>query len=307
MKILITGANGQLGTCIKATCGLDIKNNYIFLGKNELDITSQKSISDAFDEYKPTVVVNCAAFVKTDDAENSQILAYKINTMGPMLLAAECKKRGIELVHISTDYVFDGEKTTAYTAQDTCNPLNIYGITKYCGEQAILNIYPENSIIIRTSWLYSEYGENFFTKTIANIEKAKNEGMYLSYVIDQVGCPTYAMNLAEFIVRDLFLEQKDAKVLENENRIFHYTDDGIASRYDFARAILDYYYGDKPPIGLSACESSQFVDKAKRPKCCILSKRELVFKFDCRRYDWRESLKECIEAYKKRNNENSIV
>lgn len=294
MKILVTGGNGQLAKCIRDTAAIyDKVNEYVFLGRGDLDITDSKSICSVFDTIKPQIVLNCAAYVKTDEAEGKNRLnAYMVNALGPTYLALACKERDIELIHISTDYVFDGEKPTAYSVDDECNPLNIYGVSKYCGEEAIKTIYPE-AIIIRTSWLYSEYGDNFLTKTVGNIKNAISEGKKLKYVVDQIGCPTYAMNLAHFIVINLIVEQQDAKI--RKRTVYHYTDDGIASRYDFAKEIEKGIFNRSDII--EGCETSEFSDKAKRPKCCILSKREILDDFKCYIMNWRDALHECVRWF----------
>lgn len=296
--VLVTGAGGQLGRCIgdafDRVQGEQVQ--FVLLNRKELDITNREEIVKALDEYKPNVVVNCAAYVKTDNAEDERTTAYMVNALGPTYLAMECKERQIGLIHISTDYVYDGTKTTAYNESDKCNPLNIYGVSKYCGERAIRSIYPD-AFIIRTSWLYSEYGENFLTKTIDNIERAKDEGKNLYYVHDQIGCPTYAGNLADFIVKHLILHWENAKRIRN--RIFHYTDAGIASRYDFAKAIEEEFGYATNHRRIFPCDSSDFVDKAKRPQCCILSKKKIQLIFDAELMDWRDALRLCKERYVK--------
>ena len=294
MRILVTGGSGQLAQCIHSSVSkYDNSNVYFFVSHREMDIANYTSVCSKLAEINPNIVINCAAYVKTDKAEEDSLNAYLANAMGPTYLAIECKARNIELIHISTECVFDGTKPTAYTADDKCNPLNVYGATKYCGEEAIKAIYPE-AIIIRTSWLYSEYGDNFLTKTLKNIKSAHAGNKELKYLIDQIGCPTYARNLADFIVKDLIVAQKDAKV--RTRTIYHYTDDGIASRYDFAKAIERYVYhltNNNYESVISGCNSDEFVEKIKRPKCCILSKKELVEEFNVKLKDWRESLLDC--------------
>ena len=298
MTILVTGGNGQLAQCISDSADInDATNKYYFCGRDEIDVGNYESIKNALEKYKPGVVINCAAYVKTDEAEGKdKVNAYMANAMGPTYLAILCKEMKIGLIHISTDYVFDGEKCTAYSVDDKCNPLNIYGVSKYCGEEAIKSIYPE-ALIIRTSWLYSEYGVNFLTKTIKNIYYANESKKELGYLIDQIGCPTYARNLADFIVITLIINQG---LMDNGRRtIYHYTDDGIASRYDFAKAIEKEIFGvDDDDSVIHGIVSSEFSDKANRPPCCVLSKRELCGGFDVRIKDWRESLKQCAERFK---------
>ena len=297
MKILVTGGSGQLGKCLKDSVDkYDSDNDYYFLDHTELNIADYGSICEKLDSIEPNFVINCAAYVKSDDADSDKLNAYMANAMGPTYLAIACKERGIYLIHISTDYVFDGTKTTAYEVGDKCNPINTYGATKYCGEEAIRSIYPE-AVIIRTSWLYSEYGNNFLTKTLRNIDTFTKVGNTLKYLIDQVGCPTYARNLADFIVNDLIVRNKDVKI--RCQTIFHYTDDGVASRYDFAKAIERLIY--KPCMGIdystdsviTGVTSNCYNDNIKRPQCCILSKTDLVEDFGIKLKDWQDSLLDC--------------
>lgn len=305
MKILVTGADGQLGHCIRdavESIKQTTKNEYFFRGHDGLDITDINSIKKVVDEIDPEIIINCAAYINTDEAEwGNRLTAYKVNAMGPTYLALECKERDIELIHISTEYVFDGESPVAYNENSECLPINIYGLSKFCGEEAVRTILGNNAIIIRTSWLYSQYGSNFLTKTLANIRKAKEEGRELHYVIDQVGCPTYAANLAEFIVFDLIEERKGATIRPRST--YHYTDNGIASRYDFAKAIEEEVYnrGEEDNFGsvIQATTSDSFIDKIKRPKCCILSKEGLISDFNANIKDWRESLRECAKTFVK--------
>jgi len=303
MRILVTGGNGQLGMCIKDSVDkydFGNGNEYYFLGHIQLNVADYNNICKCLDDIKPNIVINCAAYVKTGKAEGDELNAYLTNAMGPTYLAIACNERNIGLIHISTDFVFDGTKTTAYETTDECHPINTYGASKYCGEEAIKSIYPE-AIIIRTSWLYSEYGDNFLTKTLRNIDTMANTGNKLRYLIDQVGCPTYARNLADFIVKDLIVGAKDMKVFAQT--VFHYTDDGIASRYDFAKAIEKFIY--KPCMGLETYSESViegitsevYSDNIKRPQCCILSKTDLIDDFDIKLRDWQDSLCDCASHF----------
>ena len=302
MKILVTGGSGQLGKCLKDSADkYDSDNDYYFFDHNELNIADYGSICEKLDSIEPNFVINCAAYVKSDDADSEKLNAYMTNAMGPTYLAIACKERGIYLIHISTDYVFDGTKTTAYEVDDKCNPINTYGATKYCGEEAIRSIYPE-AVIIRTSWLYSEYGNNFLTKTLRNIDTFTKVGKTLNYLIDQVGCPTYARNLSDFIIKELIVPQYaiDFKAL---NTIYHYTDDGVASRYDFARAIERMIYRPCMNIDydtesvINGTVSNLFTDKIKRPQCCVLSKTAVLNDFNIKLKDWQDSLYDCASHF----------
>ena len=289
MKILVTGANGQLARCINDVRG--ILDSYTFLTREELDITKYEEIKNAVYKYDPDVIVNCAAFVNTDAAENDTQTAFDVNSVGPSYIADICKRKGIKFIHISTDYVFDGLKGSAYIESDKCAPLNIYGVSKYTGEKIVMDICNE-SIIIRTSWLYSEYGNNYFTKVIGLIEKTDKK---MPFVYDQIGCPTYARNLAKFIVDDVI---PNSKIIRG---VFQYTDAGAISRYDFAKEIQDIYFrGTKdmiePTESASACNPN-----VRRPKQCILSKANAIATFGAKLMYWRDGLKECIERYNQIN------
>jgi len=292
MKILVTGGDGQLARCIMDAQSLYDKDNvYVYYGKDKLDISNSNKIRAVLVDEKPDLVVNCAAYTKTDNPDEK--LAFKVNALGPIYLAMECKGKNIALIHISTDYVFDGEKSTAYAANDECSPKGIYGMSKYCGEEAIKSIYP-SALIIRTSWLYSEYGNNFLTKTLKNIYSARLEGKKVNYVVDQIGCPTYAPNLARFIVKNLIVE-REFEPLRPSN-IYHFTDSGVASRYDFAKAIEKAFFETDETV--QPFESYDFVEETKRPKVCILGRRELILNFNCELKDWRTSLFEFAEESK---------
>ena len=299
MKILVTGGNGQLGRCIKDSADkYDKENKYYFFNHTELNIADFESVCSKLDEIEPNCVINCAAYTKVDDANGDSFNAYMVNAMGPTYLAIACQERAIDLIHISTDYVFDGTQTTAYKVDDKCNPINTYGATKYCGEEAIKSIYP-NAVIIRTSWLYSEYGNNFLTKTLRNIDFARKNEKELEYVVDQIGCPTYARNLSDFIIKELIVPQYaiDFKALRT---IYHYTDEGIASRYDFAKAIERLIYVPCMNVSgsvIKGTSSDSFEDKIKRPQCCILSKTDLVTDFATGIKDWQDSLWECATHF----------
>ncbi|WP_210397625.1 dTDP-4-dehydrorhamnose reductase [Motiliproteus sediminis] len=193
MKILLTGADGQLGRCIQDRAG---DHELVALNRQQLDITDQGAVTDCVRLHRPDAVINAAAYTNVDQAESEPNLAYAVNRDGPAHIAVVCAELDIPLIHISTDYVFDGTKRSPYTPDDNPNPINVYGASKLAGEEAIRRIW-EKHLIIRTSWLFSEYGHNF-VKTMLRLAKERDE---IRVVDDQIGCPTYAGDLAEVVLR----------------------------------------------------------------------------------------------------------
>ena len=225
MNVLIIGKNGQVAWELQQTCPSHI-NAYAY-GRTEIDITDSNSIEVAIKEVKPTVIINAAAYTAVDKAESEQNEAYLINATAVELLAKSATQHGIRLLHISTDFVFDGTKNTPYKVEDQTNPINVYGASKLAGEQAIKAYSPNNSAIVRTSWVYSNHGNNF-VKTMLRLITEKEQ---LNVVSEQIGCPTNANGLAQYL---WVLAEQD--LLEP---IYHYSDLGVASWYDFAVAIQD--------------------------------------------------------------------
>lgn len=223
--VLVTGANGQLGLAIKAVAQKYPELSFYFTGKEELDITDKDQIATFFHTHNLDFCINAAAYTNVDKAEDEPETAYLLNETAPRLLAESCKKNNTYLIHISTDYVFDGTKGTAYMIEDVPNPINVYGASKLAGEKAIAAVGGEYCIV-RTSWLYSEYGNNFQTKIL---EKAKT-APYLEVVSDLYGTPTYAPNLVVF----LFNIFKQRQFSQN---IVHFSDGKIMSWYALAKKI----------------------------------------------------------------------
>lgn len=225
-NILVTGANGQLGKCLQKRTSLDTNVAFHFYDAKKLDITSSEAISEVFETHEFDYCINCAAFTNVELAEREPEQAYKINAEGVKNLAQASERHNVCLIHISTDYVFDGHKKTPYKVSDPTNPINEYGKSKLQGERHIQEI-TEKYFIIRTSWLYSEFGKNFY-KTI--LEKAK-AGENLTITDDQKGCPTKANNLAAFIIELISTENVKYGTL-------HFTDGEVMTWYDFAERIL---------------------------------------------------------------------
>lgn len=243
--VLVTGAKGQLGQAIQAAAANYPELSFIFEGKETLDVTNEEEVSVFFAKHKIDVCINAAAYTNVDKAESEKEAAYLLNETAPRLLAAACKEHNAFFIHISTDYVFDGTKGSAYTVYDTPNPINIYGASKLAGEKAIAEV-DGNYCIVRTSWLYSEYGNNFQTKIV---EKAKTV-LYLEVVSDLYGTPTYAPNLVVFLLNKI-INSTFASNME------HYSDGKSMSWYDLAIQLTDTEIRKKEVKGLNL--------KAKRP------------------------------------------
>ena len=226
-NILIFGASGQLGSCIKKVSSENGFKNLVFLPENEADILDVEKLKTVFETYRPAFIINCAAYTAVDKAEDEVELARKINKTGAKNLALVCKDYGTVMIHVSTDFVFEGNHPNLLVETDIAEPINIYGITKLEGEQDIAEILPQH-FILRTSWLYSEYGNNF-VKTMLKLGAERDE---LKIISDQIGTPTYAIDLAHCIL-------KIVSSSSQEYGIYHYSNEGVASWYDFAKAIFD--------------------------------------------------------------------
>lgn len=289
MNILVTGANGQLGQCIKHTFRNTNNHKIFYADHKTLDILNSDEVYKFVSENEIDIIVNCAAYTNVDKAEDDQISAYELNCVGPKILSNAIKTRGGLLIHISTDYVFDND--VAYNepiSQDekvSLTQKSIYGKTKYEGEIAIQNSGCKY-VIVRTSWLYSEYGKNF-VKTMMNLLATKEE---INVVFDQIGTPTYGNDLALYILCIINSYTQDD--LTNINKIYHYSNEGVCSWYDFAQAI-------KHICGFNCkvhpCKSSEFKQRAHRPHYSVLDKTFTKNSFDIEIPYWTNSLQKCIK------------
>jgi len=294
MRILITGKNGQLGKSLhKLVSEKKYDNEFIFVGREELDLSNNNSIINYFDNHdKFDIIINCAAYTAVDKAEEEVKLANQINYLAVRQLAEIAKAQKAKLIHISTDYVFDGESNKSYTEADETNPINVYGKTKLAGEKALQAIMLTNAIIIRTSWVYSEYGNNF-VKTMLNLGKERDE---LNVVSDQIGSPTYATDLAETILK--IIDNKNYQNKEQLTEIYHYSNEGEISWYDFTKEIFKLA---KIDCKVSPITTEQYPTPAKRPKSALMDKEKIVEKFSIKTSYWKETLCSCIN-----NIENKI-
>ena len=282
MKWLIAGANGQLGRCLQQT----LESNaieYTAYSKEEIDITDDSHVQDVVKRVKPDIVVNTAAYTNVDQAEIDQIEAFAINQTGVANLANASKLVNARYVHFSTDYVFAGENTKPWKVSDATNPVSKYGASKLAGELEIARIYPENSIIIRTAWLYSPFGKNFY-KTMLN--KALNGQQVVRVVNDQIGQPTNAIDLAELTVRAV-----SNKALPG---IYHGTNSGSCSWFEFAKFIFEIAGEDKKRV--VPVPSSEFAAKAQRPKYSVLDGQKWLESGIEPLRPWKDSVRSLLPA-----------
>ena len=283
MNILVTGANGQLGNEMRLVTK-DSRDSYFFTDVAELDITNSDAIRHFIIENDVKVVVNCAAYTNVDKAEDDEATAELLNAKAVEYLAKACKENDATLIHISTDYVFGGsEGNTPRTENEPANPTGAYGRTKLHGEQAILSTDCKH-IIIRTAWLYSEFGNNF-VKTMRRLTSERDK---LNVVFDQVGTPTYALDLAKVIFKII-----EERLFDENNGIFNYSNEGVISWYDFAKEICEL---SGNICDIQPCHSDEFPSKVKRPSYSVLDKKKIKNTFNITIPHWKESLKHCIES-----------
>ena len=291
MNILVTGANGQLGNEMRIVSkgGSDF---YIFTDVEELDITSRDAVMDFVKENDIKVVVNCAAYTNVDKAEDDEATAELINAQAVGYLAEACKANDATLIHISTDYVFGGnDGNTPRTEDEPVNPTGAYGRTKLHGEQAIQKVGC-NYLIIRTAWLYSEFGNNF----VKTMRRLTSERDTLNVVFDQIGTPTYALDLANAIMKFIEILKKEnnyqlSTVNTQLSGVYHFSNEGVISWYDFAKEICEL---SGNTCDIQPCHSDEFPSKVRRPSYSVLDKTKIKNRLNITIPHWKESLKKCI-------------
>ena len=297
MRILVTGKNGQLGKSIQKIVNTNTKignnqnsNDFIFVGREELDLSSESSISHYFDKNdKFDIIVNCAAFTQVDKAEKEKELANQVNHLAVKQLAKIANKQQARLIHISTDYVFNGESDKPYKETDETNPINVYGRTKLAGEKALQALMPINAVIIRTSWVYSEYGNNF-VETMLRLGRERDE---LSVVNDQMGSPTYATDLADAILE--IIRHNKFREEGQMTQIYHYSGEVEISWYRFAKEIFKI---EKIDCEVNPVTSQQYPTPAKRPRNTLMNKDKIVEVFNIKISNWKSSLNTCMKILK---------
>lgn len=275
-NILVTGANGQLGSEIRVLSE-NSKDHYFFTSSEELDVTDFSAVANYLKDNKINVIVNCAAYTAVDKAESEHDKANLVNHLAVKNLAEISKKYRIKLIHISTDYVFNGENYQPYTEDDKVNPVSVYGQTKLAGENALIEINPENSVIIRTSWVWSTFGNNF-VKTMLRLGKERKT---LSVVSDQVGSPTYAGDLAKAILAII------PQLKLNKVEVYHYTNEGVCSWYDFAKAVFEE---QQLKVEVKSILTKDYPTPAKRPFYSVLNKQKIKERYNVEIPYWKDSL-----------------
>ena len=281
LNVLVTGSNGQLGSEIRELSP-EYNYNFFFTDRNTLDISDKKAVEEFLSRNDINIIINCAAYTAVDTAESDEANADKINHLAVKNLAELAKERNIQLIHISTDYVFDGKNYKPYTEDDITNPNGVYGKSKLDGEKAMQAINPKNSIIIRTSWVYSSFGANF-VKTMLRLGKEKES---LGVIYDQVGTPTYARDLAKAIL-DILPNIKNEKVA-----IYNYSNEGVLSWYDFAKEIMRMA---KLECVINPIETIDYPTPAQRPHYSLLNKSKIKKEFGIIIPYWKDSLSECLK------------
>ena len=282
MKILVTGGNGQLGSEIKKIAS-KYKHNWIFTGYDEFDLSDLKTININLSTINPNLIINCCAYTAVDDAEDNEKSANILNHESIKLIAKWSNQNNCKLIHISTDYVYDGTSKSPIKENAETNPINIYGNTKLLGDIACLYYNPD-SIILRTSWLYSSFGNNF-VKQMINLMQQKKQ---LNVINDQIGSPTYAADLAKVLL----------DIIDNNKwnpGIYNYTNEAKISWFDLANDIKEIYGLN---IIINAITTKQYSSKAKRPKYSVLDKTKIKNTFNIIPLPYKDSLKKCIKILK---------
>lgn len=280
MVVLVTGANGQLGQSLQFIAKNYIDIEFVFCDSKVLDITNYDNVNAVFNEFIPDYCINTAAYTAVDKAESESEKAYSINVLGAKNLAKVCKLNNTVLVHVSTDFVFDGTKTTPYTELDQPNPTGVYGQTKLDGEKAIQDIW-EKHFIVRTSWVYSQFANNFM-KTMLRLGSERDS---LSVVDDQIGTPTNAVDLAKFLVTII---TEHSKLNTEHYGVFNFSNEGQCSWFDFAKKIFEV---NNISINLLPIPTTNYPTPAKRPAYSVLDKSKIKNTFGIEINRWELSLK----------------
>lgn len=284
MKILVTGASGQLGSEFRSLVGNGLagSNEFIFTDRDTLDLGDREAVVSYFEKTPCEVIINCAAYTAVDKAEDDVSGADAINHGAVRTLGEIAKDKGMRLIHVSTDYVFDGQGYRPYTETDPVAPQGAYGTTKLAGEQALVELALPGCLIIRTSWVYSSFGANF-VKTMLRLGKERDT---LGVIFDQVGTPTYARDLAKAIMT-IVLDRP----VNDSTEVVHYSNEGVCSWYDFAKAIFEISGID---VQVNAIRTDQYPTPAKRPHYSVLDKTKIKETFEIDIPYWRDSLKDVL-------------
>lgn len=279
MKILVTGSNGQLGSELRDQVKKYIQDDFNFVGREEMPLDDLAKINEILDQYNPDLIVNAAAYTAVDKAESEPELADKVNHLAVAKIADWVKAHNARLIHVSTDYVFQGNSSTPLKENEETDPINIYGLTKHKGEQAIVESGAD-AVIVRTAWVYSTYGANF-VKTMIRLMAERDE---ISVISDQIGSPTYAYDLAIAILTIVHSEKW-------KSGIYHYSNEGQISWYDFAVAIREISSLD---CKINPIPTEQYPTPAKRPQYSLLDKTKIKDTFGIEVPNWKDSLEEML-------------
>jgi dTDP-4-dehydrorhamnose reductase len=282
-NIVVFGASGQLGQCFKYLAEKEGIDSIYFPVESEANILDFDALKKVFETYKPSYSINCAAYTAVDKAEDEREIAFKVNKTGVENLSRLCAENNSTLIHVSTDFVFKGDQSTPRSEDSIAEPLNVYGKSKLEGEQ-VVEVLLEKYFIVRTGWLYSEYGNNF-VKTMLKLGAERDE---LKVIADQAGTPTYAIDLASCIMHII-------KSKSQEYGIYHYSNEGIASWYDFAKAIFEI---SNTQVKVLPVKTEEYVTKAKRPAYSVMDKTKIKKTFNMEIPYWRDSLLTCINKLK---------
>ena len=286
-NILVTGGNGQVGSELQVVAKNQSSYQFFFTDAADLDITNQAAVIDFFTKKKIATCINCAAYTAVDHAENAPEIAKKINVDGAENLALACVQNGAKLIHLSTDYVYHNQQNTPFKEGDATNPQGVYAQTKLDGDLVALKTNPD-TLILRTSWVYSSFGNNF-VKTMLRLGRERDS---LSVVFDQIGTPTYAKDIAEVVFKIIQLIDNQQIDHKKWRGVFHYSNEGVTSWYDFAQAIFTLENID---CQLAPIESVQYPTPAKRPPFSVLNKGKIKAVFGVQIPHWRRSLENCLE------------
>jgi len=283
--VLVTGANGQVGQELRVLASLYPAFDFVFTTRDNMPIEDEAAVQQFFAKHRPAWCINCAAYTAVDKAETEQELAYSINAEATRILAGACKTFNSRFVHISTDYVFNGKSPAPYKEQDPVEPVNVYGASKLKGEELCLQTNPD-AIIIRTAWVYSSFGKNF----VKTMMRLMQERPSINVVNDQIGAPTYAADLAQCIMHIIARAATD--ITNWHSGIYHYSNQGRISWYDFAVAIKELTGSS---CTVNPIPSEQFPTPAKRPSFSLLDTTKIRTVFHCTIPSWKESLEKCLK------------
>jgi dTDP-4-dehydrorhamnose reductase len=281
--VLVIGAGGQLGQCLRAVSLRRNIDDVFFPEEGTADILNVELLRTLFDQVKPRFVINCAAYTAVDKAEDEADIATAVNEIGARNLAKICKAFGATLIHVSTDFVFEGTEVKLLGEDDIAEPINVYGATKLAGELAIAEELDEY-VILRTAWLYSEFANNF-VKTMLKLGAEREE---INIIADQVGTPTYAIDLADVIFEVILSPSK-------HYGLYHFSNEGVTSWFDFAKAIFDF---SGTSVIVNPIPTSAYPTKAKRPHFSVMDKRKIKADYGVSVPYWLDSLRVCVKAIK---------